>query len=171
DRLPGGEPVREAGPAELAAFGEDRRPAGAVDGFVDTSAAEERTVRGVHHGVHRQSGDVAAVQIDPGVGAHLVVVPPVSSSGRSATAGIGMSWRSTSHMMVATSPTQARLTHQPARMSLGKCTPSYMRDSPILGTYTEEAAITGYRHRVGLARTHAQAAREALAMACPLGKE
>src|SRR5699024_10751105 len=165
------EPVREAGPAERAAFGEDRRPAGAVDGFDDTSAPEERAVRGVQHDVHRQSGDAAAVQIFPDVGADLVVVPPLSSSGRSATSGIGMSRRSTSHMMVATSPTQARLTHRPARMSLGKCTPRYMRDSPIVGTYTEEAAITGYRHRVGQARTHAQPARAALAMACPLGKE
>src|SRR5699024_6891782 len=155
----------------LAAFGEDRRPAGAVDGFVDTSAAEERAVRGVHHGVHRQSGDVAAVQIDPGVGDHLVIVPPVSSSGRSATYGIGMSRRSTSHMRVATSPTLARLKQQPARMSLGKCTPRYMRDSASVGTYTEEAAITGYRHRVGQARTHAQPARAALAIAWPQGKE
>lgn len=33
---------------------------------------------------------------------------------------VGLSNRSINHMMVATSPTQAKLTHHPARMSLGK---------------------------------------------------
>ena len=47
-------------------------------------------------------------------------------------------------MMEATSPTQARLTHHPARMSLGKCTPRYIRVTPIAGTYAIDPAITRY---------------------------
>ena len=68
-------------------------------------------------------------------------------------------------MIEATSPTHARLTHHPAKTSDGKCTPRYMRVTPIDGTYTADAAITRPRHGVGHANTHAQPANAALAMA------
>src|SRR5262245_14843671 len=51
--------------AERAAFGEQVRPGGAMDGAVDAAAAEQRPVGGVDDGPHIERGDVRNADLEP----------------------------------------------------------------------------------------------------------
>ena len=67
----GREPVRERGPADLPALGQDRGSAGPVDRAVDAAAAQQGRVRRVHDRVDLLGRDVALDEHDLGHG-HIV---------------------------------------------------------------------------------------------------
>ena len=54
-----------AAAAQRAAFGEQPRPGGAVDGPIDAAPAQQRAVGGVHDGVDGERGDVGHDDVEP----------------------------------------------------------------------------------------------------------
>lgn len=73
----GGQPVAardlrfaRAAAVERFAFGQKLGTGGAVNGAIDSAAAEQARVRRVHDGVNGEGGDVATNQLHPGAG-HL----------------------------------------------------------------------------------------------------